>query len=74
MNKELILEIVDKCYTSCRYEPGRKLFSFDEKGLEKLVTLAINKCLEECWYDATPRQIADNIRNKFGIEDNDLKN
>jgi hypothetical protein len=35
----------------------------------KLAELIVRECLAECWYDATPKQIADNIRQKFGVEE-----
>lgn len=42
--------------------------SYDAE-LEKLVGLVVKECLSECWYDATPKQIADHIRDKFEIKD-----
>ena len=66
-SKELIKNLAEQSYTSIRYEPNRKVISFSEDDLTKFVNLIIKECLTECWYDATPKQIADNIRNKFGI-------
>jgi DNA-binding ferritin-like protein (Dps family) len=37
-------------------------------SVEKLAEMIVKECLAECWYDATPKQIADNIRQKFGVE------
>jgi hypothetical protein len=39
-----------------------------QKDLEKFSQLIVRECLAECWYDATPKQIADNIRQIFGVE------
>jgi hypothetical protein len=39
-----------------------------QKDLEKFAQLIVRECLAECWYDATPKQIADNIRQIFGVE------
>jgi hypothetical protein len=36
---------------------------------EKFAELIVGECLRECWYDFTPKQIADRIRQKFGIEE-----
>lgn len=35
---------------------------------KKFAELIVRECLAECWYDATPKQIADNIREHFGVE------
>ena len=35
---------------------------------EKFAKLIVQECLKECWYDLTPKQIADRIRHQFGIE------
>jgi NADH:ubiquinone oxidoreductase subunit E len=32
----------------------------------KFAELIVQGCLDECWYH-TPKQIADNIRKRFGI-------
>jgi hypothetical protein len=37
--------------------------------LEKFTESIVKECLAECWYDATPKQIADNIKRKFGVEE-----
>lgn len=34
----------------------------------EFATLIVKECLNECWYDATPKQISDNIKTKFGVE------
>ena len=36
---------------------------------EKFAELIVQECLDECWYDATPKQISDNIKLKFGVEE-----
>ena len=35
---------------------------------EKFAELIVKECIAECWYDATPKQISDNIKMKFGVE------
>lgn len=42
--------------------------SFDCKMLHKFAELIVRECIAECWYDATPKQISDNIKMKFGVE------
>jgi hypothetical protein len=44
------------------------IMGFGEGNVEGLVGLVLKDCLAECCYDATPKQIADNIRRKFGVE------
>lgn len=39
-----------------------------ERELEFFVQQVVLECVAECWYDCTPKQIADNIREKFGIK------
>ena len=36
-------------------------------NFQKFAELIVQECLAECWYDATPKQISDNIKIKFGI-------
>jgi hypothetical protein len=36
---------------------------------KKFAELIVAECLAECWYDATPKQIADNIRGRLGVEE-----
>jgi hypothetical protein len=36
---------------------------------ELFAQLIVQECLAECWYDATPKQIADNIKEKFGVKE-----
>lgn len=43
-------------------------FLFRQEQLQKFAELIVRECISECWYDATPKQIADNIREKFGVE------
>jgi hypothetical protein len=38
-------------------------------NFQKFAELIVQECLDECWYDVTPKQIADNIKIKFGIEE-----
>lgn len=38
-------------------------------NFQKFAELIVQECLAECWYDATPKQILDNIKIKFGIEE-----
>ena len=47
----------------------QNLVIFEREDLEKFAELIVRECLAECWYDATPKQIADNIRQKFGVEE-----
>jgi hypothetical protein len=42
---------------------------FDPESLKIFSQLIVGECLRECWYDFTPKQIADRIRQKFGIEE-----
>jgi hypothetical protein len=42
---------------------------FDPESLKIFSELIVGECLRECWYDFTPKQIADRIRQKFGIEE-----
>ena len=35
---------------------------------QKFAELIVRECIAECWYDATPKQISDNIKMKFGVE------
>jgi hypothetical protein len=49
------------------YNGDDKSALMDRKALENFAELIVQECLAECWYDATPKQIADNIRAKFGV-------
>ena len=40
-----------------------------EQYHEKFAELIVRECLEEIWYDMTPKQISDNIKRKFGVEE-----
>jgi hypothetical protein len=44
----------------------------DQERLTGFAHRIIKECLNECWYDATPKEIADNIRMKFSITELDL--
>ena len=47
---------------------GINAMTVTDEHLEYFAELIVQECLDECWYDATPKQIADNIRMKFGVE------
>jgi hypothetical protein len=49
------------------WEPGH--FAWHAIFQEKFAELIVRECLAECWYDATPKQIADRIREKLGVEE-----
>jgi hypothetical protein len=58
-----------------QYEPVKDIWYLEglnppcDQEFEKFAQLIVRECLAECWYDATPKQIADNIRQKFGIKE-----
>lgn len=63
-----IEKLIEESYTSYRVTNNRKLYTFDDEGLHRLIKNIVHICVGECWYDATAIQIARNIKNKFGIK------
>jgi len=62
--KELLLKVVPM-----EGEDGDLLPSLHtQQDIEKFAELIVRECIAECWYDATPKQISDNIKMKFGVE------
>jgi hypothetical protein len=72
MNKVKLSELIDKA--------GFIRFAEDEdpntpvdwscdysNEIEKLVEITVRECLNECWYDATPKEIVAAILDKFDI-------
>lgn len=62
MNKR-INELMDECGLWIDYD-NREV---TKRELEFFAEQIVRECLAECWYDATPKQIADRIREKFGV-------
>lgn len=58
---ERIRELAEQCWVDRKYGPAW----FNQ---EKFAELIVRECIAECWYDATPKQISDNIKMKFGVE------
>jgi len=72
MNKR-IRELAEQAEEVVFYSPGtgRETKQFNK---EKFAKLIIQECLAECsefesWYNATPKQISDNIKKHFGVEE-----
>lgn len=67
---ELVLKLAkqaDRGFTGNNKYSGDSLVGGE--AVNKFAMLIVEECLKECWYDATPRQIANSIRKKFGIEE-----
>ena len=67
---ERIRELQSKSYLMCKQivdDDGHVVVTPD-KWFDMFAELLIKECLEECWYDCTPKQISDNIKTKFGVE------
>lgn len=43
-------------------------WNIPKEFIEKFAELIVKECIAECWYDATPKQISDNIKMKFGVK------
>lgn len=41
---------------------------FTTEELERFGQSIAKQCIDECWYDLTPKEISNNIRKKFGLE------
>ena len=63
---ERIKELAEQCYEHDQSWTGVGQRIFNK---EKFAELIVAECLAECWYDATPKQIADNIRGRLGVEE-----
>ena len=71
MMNERIRELQSKSYLMCKQivdDDGHVVVTPD-KWFDMFAELLITECLEECWYDSTPKQISDNIKTKFGVND-----
>lgn len=65
MNDEIIQRIYNQSVKLCIAQGDMSAWSWEKKFAE----LIVQECLMEIWYDATPKQISANIRNKFGIKE-----
>ena len=59
---ERIRELASQCYELTKPDLNERF------NKEKFAELIVRECIAECWYDATPKQISDNIKMKFGVE------
>jgi hypothetical protein len=69
---ELVLKLAeqaDRGFTGMSKDKYLRNAIVGSEAVNKFAMLVVEECLEECWYDATPRQIANNIRKKFGINE-----
>ena len=67
---ERIRELQSKSYLMCKQivdDDGHVVVTPDQ-WFDKFAELLVRECIAECWYDATPKQISDNIKMKFGVE------
>ena len=70
---ERIKELIQKAssQTSEAFASSNNFRHFEWEALlhEKFAELIVKDCLDEIWYDMTPKQISDNIKRKFGLDD-----